>query len=91
MDRKLCNQHSLIRINPWKPPSGGFFILKVPMFEALKRVLKKPSAGVIALESLEEAERSYLNSKASAEYHQKMSEYYLIVIDRLTKYLDRKA
>lgn len=60
------------------------------MLNQFKRLLKKPSAEVIAQENLEEARRSYLNSKASAEYHAKMAEYYTVVIDRLTKYLDRK-
>lgn len=42
------------------------------------------------MESLEEARRCYLTSKASAEYHGKMAEYYLTVEDRLTKYLASK-
>ena len=42
------------------------------------------------MESLEEARRCYLTSKAAAEYHGKMAEYYLNVEDRLTKYLASK-
>lgn len=61
------------------------------MIEPIKRYFKKPSADVIAMENLEEARRSFLNSKASAEYHAKMAEYYTVVIDRLEKYLARKA
>ena len=57
------------------------------MFDQLKKLLKKPSAEVLAMESLEEARRCFLTSKASAEYHAKMAEYYLNVEDRLTKYL----
>ena len=57
------------------------------MLEFIKRLFKRPSAEVIAQEALEEARRSYLNAKASAEYHAKMAEYYIVVIDRLTKYL----
>jgi hypothetical protein len=77
-------------LKPGKPLLQVAFFLKVNMFETIKRLTKKPSADVIALESLEEARRSFLNSKASAEYHAKMSEYYLVVIDRLTKYLETK-
>lgn len=61
------------------------------MFEFIKRLFKRPSAEVIAMQDLEEARRSYLSSKASAEYHAKMAEYYIVVIDRLTKYLAPKA
>ena len=61
------------------------------MIAQLKRLLKKPSADVIAMENLEEARRCFLSSKASAEYHAKMAEYYTVVIDRLEKYLVRKS
>lgn len=57
------------------------------MFDSFKKLFKKPSAEVLAMESLEEARRCYLNSKALAEYHGKMAEYYLNFEDRLTKYL----
>jgi hypothetical protein len=57
------------------------------MFEFFKKLTKRPSAEVLAQESLEEARRCYLTSKAAAEYHGKMAEYYLNVEDRLTKYL----
>jgi len=60
------------------------------MFDTIKNPFKKPSSEVIAMEDLEEAQRCYLKEKAAAEYHTKMSEYYLDVIARLTKYLDRK-
>jgi hypothetical protein len=60
------------------------------MFEFFKKLTKRPSAEVLAQESLEEARRCYLTSKASAEYHAKMAEYYLNVEDRLTKYLATK-
>jgi hypothetical protein len=60
------------------------------MFDSFKKLFKKPSAEVLAMESLEEARRCYLTSKASAEYHGKMAEYYLNVEDRLTKYLASK-
>lgn len=59
------------------------------MIARIQRIFKKPSAEVIAVENLEEARRSFLNSKASAEYHAKMAEYYTVVIDRLEKYLAR--
>lgn len=61
------------------------------MLNHIKRLLKKPSAEVIAMENLEEARRCFLTSKASAEYHAKMAEYYMVVIDRLEKYLARKG
>lgn len=64
--------------------------MKASMIERLKKIFKKPSAEVVAMESLEEARRCYLTSKASAEYHGKMAEYYLNVEDRLTKYLAAK-
>lgn len=64
--------------------------LKDPMFENIKSLFKKPSSDVIAMQDLEEAQREFLKSKAAAEYHAKMSEYYLEVIARLTTYLDRK-
>lgn len=60
------------------------------MFQALKKAFKRPSAEVLAQESLEEARRCFLTSKAAAEYHAKMAEYYLNVEDRLTKYLASK-
>ena len=60
------------------------------MFEFFKKLTKRPSAEVLAQESLEEARRCYLTSKAAAEYHGKMAEYYLNVEDRLTKYLASK-
>jgi hypothetical protein len=60
------------------------------MFEFFKKLTKRPSAEVLAQESLEEARRCYLTSKAAAEYHGKMAEYYLAVEDRLTKYLASK-
>ncbi len=60
------------------------------MFEFFKKLTKRPSAEVLAQESLEEARRCYLTSKAAAEYHGKMAEYYLNVEDRLTKYLATK-
>jgi len=60
------------------------------MFEFFKKLTKRPSAEVLAQESLEEARRCYLTSKAAAEYHAKMAEYYLNVEDRLTKYLATK-
>jgi hypothetical protein len=60
------------------------------MFAAIKKAFKKPSAEVLAMESLEEARRCFLTSKAAAEYHGKMAEYYLVVIDRLEKYLANK-
>ena len=60
------------------------------MFEFFKKLTKRPSAEVLAQESLEEARRCYLTSKASAEYHGKMAEYYLNVEDRLSKHLASK-
>ena len=84
MGHRVCSE---IVLN--QPPSGGFF-LKDSMFATIKKLLKKPSAEVLAMESLEEARRCYLTSKASAEYHGKMAEYYLAVEDRLTKYLASK-
>lgn len=60
------------------------------MIEFFKKLFKKPSAEVLAMESLEEARRCFLTSKAAAEYHAKMAEYYLNVEDRLTKYLASK-
>lgn len=60
------------------------------MFQIIKDLFKKPSSDVIAMEDLEEAQRCYLKEKSAAEYHAKMAEYYVDVIARLTKYLDRK-
>jgi hypothetical protein len=60
------------------------------MFQIIKDLFKKPSSDVIAVEDLEEAQRCYLKEKAAAEYHTKMAEYYVDVISRLTRYLDRK-
>lgn len=60
------------------------------MFEFFKKLTKRPSAEMLAQESLEEARRCYLTSKAAAEYHAKMAEYYLAVEHRLTQYLATK-
>lgn len=60
------------------------------MFDFFKKLTKRPSAEVLAQESLEEARRCYLTSKAAAEYHAKMAEYYLAVENRLTQYLATK-
>jgi hypothetical protein len=57
------------------------------MFEAIQDYFKKPSAKVIALSSLEDAQRNLLESQAAAEYHTKMAEYYQAAIKRLGKYL----
>lgn len=60
------------------------------MFAQFKNLLKKPSSDVIAMQDLEDAHRQFLASKAAAEYHAKMAEYYTQTIERLTKYLERK-
>jgi hypothetical protein len=59
------------------------------MFEFLHRFYKKPTATVIAVNDLEEAQRQLLAHQASETYHSKMTEYYQETVDRLLAYLNK--
>jgi len=50
-------------------------------------MFRTPSAEVLALKELEEAERSLLEAQTSQEYSKRMAEYHNDRIKRLTAYL----
>lgn len=50
-------------------------------------IFRTPSAEVLALKELEEAERSLLEAQTSQEYSKRMAEYHNDRIKRLTAYL----
>jgi hypothetical protein len=52
-----------------------------------RNLFKKPSAAVIAQESMEEAQRQYLDNKAKAEYYAKLADYYEQTTSRLQRYI----
>lgn len=52
-----------------------------------KQMYAVPTSLEIATRDLEEAKRSLLDSQASAEHAQKMSEFYQGLIKRLNKYI----
>lgn len=58
------------------------------MFLDLFKLFKKPTASVLAVNELEEAQRQLLISQAAAAYHAKMAEYYQETVDRLSGYLN---
>ena len=57
------------------------------MFNKLIEMFRTPSAEVLALKELEEAERSLLEAQTSQEYSKRMAEYHNDRIKRLTAYL----
>lgn len=57
------------------------------MFNKLMEMFRTPSAEVLALKELEEAERSLLEAQTSQEYSKRMAEYHNDRIKRLTAYL----
>ena len=57
------------------------------MFSKLIEMFRAPSAEVLALRELEQAERSLLEAQTSQEYAHRMSEYHNDRIKRLTAYL----
>jgi hypothetical protein len=59
------------------------------MFDFLRRIYKKPTATVIAVNDLEEAQRQLLTHQAAETYHAKMTEYYQETVDRLSTYLNK--
>ena len=57
------------------------------MFSKIMEIFRTPSAEVLALKELEEAERSLLEAQTSQEYSKRMAEYHNDRIKRLTAYL----
>lgn len=57
------------------------------MFNKIMEIFRTPSAEVLALKELEEAERSLLEAQTSQEYSKRMAEYHNDRIKRLTAYL----
>jgi hypothetical protein len=57
------------------------------MFDKLIEIFRAPSAKVLALRELEQAERSLLEAQTSQEYSKRMAEYHNDRIKRLTAYL----
>jgi len=57
------------------------------MFNKIMEMFRTPSAEVLALKELEEAERSLLEAQTSQEYSKRMAEYHNDRIKRLTAYL----
>lgn len=58
------------------------------MHISIPNPFKKPTPKQIAQRDLEDAERQLLLSQSQAEYHNKMSEYYFGIVNRLTKYVN---
>ena len=58
------------------------------MFSFTDKLFKKPTASVLAVNELEEAQRQLLASQAAQAYHTKMTEYYQETVARLTGYLN---
>jgi len=59
------------------------------MFDKIIEIFRAPSAEVLALRELEQAERSLLEAQTSQEYSKRMAEYHNDRIKRLTTYLHR--
>lgn len=57
------------------------------MFDKLIEMFRAPSAEVLAMRELEQAERSMLEAQTSQEYAKRMTEYHNDRIKRLTAYL----
>ena len=57
------------------------------MIAKLMEMFRTPSAEVLALKELEQAERSLLEAQTSQEYAKRMAEYNNDRIKRLTAYL----
>jgi len=57
------------------------------MLNKLMEMFRTPSAEVLALKELEQAERSLLEAQTSQEYAKRMAEYHNDRIKRLTAYL----
>jgi hypothetical protein len=57
------------------------------MFDKIREIFQTPSADILALRELEQAQRSLLEAQTSQEYAKRMAEYHNDRIKRLTSYL----
>jgi hypothetical protein len=57
------------------------------MFDKIREMFQTPSADLLALRELEQAQRSLLEAQTSQEYAKRMAEYHNDRIKRLTAYL----